>query len=145
MSYRHRRHHGNAVVGRIIVAAGCLLLLAADLFVCKAAIFPSHPLDHDAAIKMHYAVARFLVTLIWVYAGAIAMCLRQPWGRYLMLTIVYIGALDFFFTVVVSLNYEHPSTGLTGPMIVATIVYVVVSLVITKSRHVRRLTSREWE
>ena len=138
MIQHHRHRHGNPFVGRIIVAVGCLFLLGADLIICKAATRPGTQPD-----KLSIAII-FLV-LVWVYAGAIATCARKVWGRFLMLTLIYIGTLNFFLSIAILLNSHVVPKDYVKALIFGTVIYLIVSLVLTHSKDVRRLTSRVWE
>jgi len=138
MIHRHRHRHGNPFLGRIIVVVACLFLLGADLIISKAATHPGTQPD-----KLGIAII-FLV-LVWVYAGAIATCVRKIWGRFLMLTLIYIGTLNFFVYIVIQLNSHVIPKDYVKALIFGTVIYLIVSLVLTHSKDVRRLTSRVWE
>jgi len=138
MSPSHHRHHGSVSHGRITVVAGCVLLLVANGLIFQDAKSPVHPLP-----GLQIAMA---ISLIWIYAGAWAMCTRKYWGRYLVLTILNIASISFFLAVLVTLTTENAVlSGRLIPIIIALAIYLCVSGVLTHSRHVRRLTSRIWE
>jgi len=138
MSPAHRHHHGNVFVGRVMVAVACLFVLGANGLVFKQAAGPPHPLPVLKVITV--------ISLIWMFTGAWIMCARKSWGRYLVLTILYAGSLGFFLAGIATVATEDGDlVGRVQPIFIATAVYVYVSLVLTHSRHVRRLTSRTWE
>ncbi|MGA3171223.1 MAG: hypothetical protein ABSE62_09425 [Chthoniobacteraceae bacterium] len=138
MTGHHRHRHGNPFVGRIIVAVACLFLLGADLIICKAATRPGAQPD-----KLGVAITFML--LGWIYSGAIATCARKLWGRVLMLTLIYIATIYFFISTVILLNSRVIPKDYAKALIFGTVIYLVVSLVLTRSKDVRRLTSRVWE
>lgn len=136
--YGHHRHHGRVGVGRVMVMAGCLLVLVANGLVFKAAAGPPRPLTGLKVIAV--------ISLIWIFAGAWGMCTRKSWSRYLVLTLLYAGSLGFFLTGVISASMDDAALeGRLQPIFIATAVYLYVSLVLTHSKHVRRLTSRAFE
>ena len=57
-----------------MVAAGCILLLVANGVVFKEAQARPHPLPILELIMV--------ASLIWIFAGAWAMCTRKVWARY---------------------------------------------------------------
>jgi len=140
MVYTHRRHrHGNIRVGRVMVAAGCLIVAAANGWISWQA---SRPPDPGKALEI-----LMLITLPWIFAGAWGMVTRQNWGRVMMLAILYVGSLAFFLETMtmLTLNSGAPQSSHIRPMIVGLAAYLIVSLFLTHSKHVRRLTSRALE
>ena len=70
----------------------------------------------------------------------------QGLGAVLVLTILYSGSLGFFLAgIITESTNDGPMVDRVGCVFIATIIYLYVSLVLTHSRHVRRLTSRTWE
>ena len=137
--HHHRHHHGNAKVGRIIVAVGCLILLADALYTCKVTV------ELGDKMTSMTNVSAFVV-LIWVYTGAGAMCMRKMWGRFLVLTILYIETLSTFVQGIVAVNDTEGQWALIAKtLFMNSAIYLVVSLVFTHSRHIKRITSRTWE
>ena len=135
MSHRHR---GNVLVGRIMVVVGSVLALGADALIFKLGSLGPHPVTGLKVISV--------ISLVWMLAGAGALCMRLAWGRYLMLIIVSLSAFGFFLTGVITLaTKEGALVGKAKPIFAATAVYLLVTLVLMHSRHVRRLTSRTWE
>jgi hypothetical protein len=137
MSPIHHRHHGSVSVGRIMVVAGCFLVLVANTLVFKeAAVPPPLPLLKVIAV----------MSLVWMFAGAWSMCTRTLWARFMVLIILYAGSLGFFLAGVITMATDDgPLVGRVQSIFIATAVYLYVSLVFTHSKHVRRLTSRAWE
>jgi hypothetical protein len=137
MSYSHR-HHGNIQLGRTIVAAAALVILVADWLIYRQAIstpFPPPGLP-----------ATIIISIVWLIAGAIAMGMRHAWGRVMVLSILYIGAIGFFVIAIITISAaDGPMADRLKSLFATTFVYFVVSLVLTHSKHVRRLTSRAWE
>jgi hypothetical protein len=87
-----------------------------------------------------------IVSMIWLIAGAIALCMRQPWGRVMVLTILIAGCLSFFVNIVAILGDAAGSVAARiEPLLLAIVIYFVAILFINNSRHIRRLTSRVWE
>ena len=138
MTHSQRRRHGSIVAGRLTVAAGCLLVLGANALVFKESAGPPDPLP----------VLKVLLTisLLWIFAGGVGMCLRMAWMRFVALTMLYVGSLCFFLAGVMTISMDDgPLKGRLQPIFIATGVYLIVSLVFTHSRDVRRLTSRAFE
>ena len=135
MNPSHHHHHGNILVGRIIVVVGCLFILVVNALVFKQAS-GLHPMPIVKVIAT--------ITLLWMYAGAWLMCTRKIWGRFLVLIILYLGSLGFFLGGATGLASSQPQEQVRGCFIAAAI-YLFVSLVLTNSRHVHRLTSRMWD
>ena len=139
MSPSHHHRHGSILVGRIFVAVACLLVLGANLMICKAATSPQFPVPA-------YVKARLLAGLVWLFAGALAMCMRRGWGRYMALFFVYVETFDFFLSGIVAFNSaEIVPPGMIKAYFIGTAVYLYVALVLTHSKHVQRLTSRAYE
>jgi len=138
MNALQRHHHGNILVGRIVVAVACLLILAANALLFKDAAAPIHPFPVLEVITV--------ISLLWMFTGAWLMCTRKSVGRFLVLIILYLGSLGFFLTGVIgAATYEPALEGRLKPFFIATAIYLFVSLVLTHSKHVQRLTSRMWE
>jgi hypothetical protein len=136
--HHHHRHHGRVFAGRIIVAVACLFLLAVNAMLFKVAAARPHPIP---ALKL-VAVA----SLLWMFTGAWGMCARQGWARVLTLMILYVGSVGYFLAGIITLTTNDGDlVGHLQPLFIATAVYLIVSLVLTHSRHVRRLTSRAYE
>jgi len=130
-------HHGRIPVGRAIVAAACLLVVGVNAWLFAEAAAPSRPLPMLKLVV--------IISLVWMFAGAGLLWMRLALGRYLVLTILYAGSLGFFLAgAITECMDDAPLTGRVVPVFVAMAVYLVVSLVLTHSRHVRRLTSRAW-
>ena len=138
-AHRHPRHVGIVMVGRIMVGVGSLLILVANglLFKLAATRTPSIP-----ELKVVT-----LITLVWMLTGAWGMFARKVWGRAMALTVLYIGSVAGFLTIIITLTGPHEGLlyGRLYPFYIATGLYIYVSLVFTNSKHVRRLTSRTWE
>ncbi len=136
-SYSHR-HRGNILLGRAIVAAASVIILVADLLIYRQ------------AIKTPFAFSGLPITVIisaiWLVAGAVAMGMRYAWGRAMVLAILYAGASGLFVIAIVTIGAADGSPAIVLKSLFATaFIYLVVSLVLTNSKHVRRLTSRNWE
>ena len=139
MGYSHYHHrHGVVSLGRIMVVVAFLLVLAANLLLYKqsAASSSSSPLLQEVVI----------ISLVWMFAGAVGLYVRKAWGRVLLLTILNAGAFGLFLLGMVALTSKDNSFGgLIRFIFIAMAVYVIASLVLSNSRHVRRLTSRALE
>ena len=134
----HHHQYGSVLVGRAMVGAACLLVLGANALVFKNAANPNHPNQLLETIT--------LVSLLWIFAGAWFLCARKMWGRVLVLTILYMGCLGFFLTGIISASADETGQGgWFSSSIIAAVIYLFVSLVLTHSKHVQRLTSRMWE
>lgn len=122
-----------------MVGIGCLLILIANAILFRAAAVRTDP---NTALK-----AITLISLVWMIAGAWGIGIRKQWGRAMTLTVLYAGSLGYFLTVLVILTEPQQGAVATSlvPYIIATAIYLFVSLVVTRSKHVRRLTSRAWE
>jgi hypothetical protein len=121
-----------------MVVVGAILVLGANGLVFNEAAIPLHPLPALKGITV--------ISLLWMFAGAWGTCARKLWARYLMLAILYVGSLGFFLTGIITLAMDDgPLLGRLQPIFIATALYLFVSLVLTHSKHVRRLTSRAWE
>jgi uncharacterized membrane protein len=122
-----------------MVAGGCFLVLIANAILFNLAAAPTHPVLVLKVIT--------LISLIWMFAGAWGMAIRKAWGRAMALTVLYAGSLGYFLTTAVALTDTQGGSiaGRLSPFIIATVVYTFVSFVLTRSRHIRRLTSRTWE
>jgi len=137
MSYSNH-HHGSIFAGRIMVVAGCLLLLGANALVFREASAAPHPLPPLKGIT--------LISLLWIFAGAWGICTRKGWTRYLVLIILYAGSLGYFLASVITVTTgDGPLVGRLSSIFIATAIYLYVSLVFTHSKHICRLTSRAWE
>jgi hypothetical protein len=133
----HHRH-GSVVVGRALVAVSCLLVLWVNALIFKQASDPRAPLPVLKGVAV--------ITLLWMFAGASALCRRKAWGRTFVLTILYAGTFASFIWGIIILGTADTSlAGGVKPTFVTTGVYLYTSLVLTHSKHVRRLTSRIYE
>jgi hypothetical protein len=139
MGYSHSHHrHGKVSLGRIMVAVAFLLVLAANLLLYKQAASPASPSPILQLIV--------IISLLWMFAGAAGMCVRRAWGRVLILTILNAGAFGFFILGMIALTSKDSGFGgLIRFIFIAVAIYAIASLVLTNSRHVRRLTSRALE
>jgi hypothetical protein len=138
MTAHHHRHHGSVFVGRVIVVVACLLVLGVNALIFEQASAPQHPLPVLKVVTV--------MTLVWMYTGAFAVCRRMPWGRPLMLTILYAGSFAAcLWGLIILATADRTLAGGLKPTFIATVVYFITSLVLTHSRHVRRLTSRAYE
>jgi len=139
MSTEHHHHHrGSIFVGRIMVAGGCLLVLVANALIFKDASALPSPLPVLKVIAV--------ISLIWIFAGAWGMCTRKVWMRFMVLIILYAGSIGYFLAGIITVSTgDGPLVGRLSSIFIATAVYLYVSLVLTHSRHVHRLTSRAWE
>ncbi len=97
-------------------------------------------------IRSRSAKVVVIISLLWMGAGAWIMCRRQGFGRVLVLTILYLGTAGFFILILLTLLSDEPPLveGLNVESISAA-VYLFTSLVLTHSKHVKRLTSRAYE
>jgi hypothetical protein len=138
MSDRHHHHHGSTTVGRTMVVVIGFIVLAANAFIyTRALAFPYPPPTMQVAM---------IISVVWMVAGAWGLCRRRAWGRALVLTILYAGAFWYFVTaVIVIADANGPVANRLLPMFIGTVVYLVTGLVLTNSKHVRRLSSRTWE
>jgi hypothetical protein len=133
-----RRHHGNIFVGRGIVVCAFLMILGANGFILKQAAAPPRPVPGLEVAAV--------ISLIWMFTGAWALCARKNWGRGMILAILYGGTFGLFISAVITVSSaDGPLTGQLEPLLIAMPVYLIASLVLTHSRHVRRLTSRAYE
>ena len=136
--HAHHHHHGHVWAGRLMVAIGCVLVLGANFLIFR-----------EASLRIEPSPARRMIsviTLLWMFAGAWLMCARMIWGRFLVLFILYAGSLGYFLGGVIGLTAAYPWPLLRVRIFfIASGVYLFISLVLTHSRHVRRLTSRMWE
>jgi len=138
MTQPQHLRRGSVLVGRIMVAAACLLVLVANGVVFQSAASQPHPLPELQLV----AVA----SLAWIFTGAWCMCIRKVWARGLTLSILYAGSLASFLAgVIAGATNEGPLVGHLQPLAISTAIYLFLSLVLTHSRHVRRLTSRIWD
>lgn len=138
MGYGHRHIHGSVTVGRTIVAVGLLPLLWANWIIFEQALVTPYPMPGMEQMMV--------ISVLWIIVSATALGLRKSWGRYLLLTILYASAFGFFITGVITLaTGEAPLAARLKPMMIGTVFYLIVSLVLTHSKHVKRLTSRTWE
>jgi hypothetical protein len=134
----HSHLHGSVPIGRIIVVVACLIILAVDLWIFKRAGAPPNPLP-----LLQGAV---VISLLWTFAGAVGMCRRKAWARSLVLTILYATTFGLFiWGLVVLATADSTLAGGLRPTFIATPVYLIISLVLTHSKHVKRLTSRAYE
>jgi hypothetical protein len=137
MSGRHR-HHGNVFVGRVILGVACLLVLSVNALIFQQASAPQHPLPVLKVVMV--------MSLVWMFTGAWAVGRRLTWGRPLMLAILYASALaSGVWGLIILATADRTLAGGLKPTFIATAVYFVTSLVLTHSKHVRRLTSRAYE
>jgi hypothetical protein len=133
-----RRHHGNIFVGRGMVVSAFLAILAANGVIFKHAAAPPRPVPGLEVAAV--------ISLIWMFTGTWALCARENWGRGMVLTILYGGTFGLFIAAIITISSaEGPLTGQLEPLLIAMPVYLVTSLILTHSRHVRRLTSRAYE
>jgi hypothetical protein len=134
---RHHRH-GSVFVGRIIVVVACILVLGVNALIFKEACAPQHPLPVLKVVAV--------MTLVWMFVGAFAVCRRMAWGRPLMLTFLYAGSFAAcLWGLIILATADRTLAGGLKPTFIATAVYFITSLVLTHSKHVRRLTSRAYE
>jgi hypothetical protein len=137
MTARHR-HHGNIFVGRVMVVAACLLVLWVNALIFKEASAPEHPLPVLKVVTV--------MSLVWMFTGALGVCGRMTWGRPLMLTILYAGSFAaYIWGLIILATADRTLAGGLKATFIATVVYLIMSLVMTHSKHVRRLTSRAYE
>jgi hypothetical protein len=137
MTRAHHRH-GVVRVGRIMVIAACVMLLVENGLLFREGASPEHPVEGLKVIAV--------LSLLWMFTGAWAMCFRKVWGRVLTLTILYLCSAGYFLAVIITVTSgSGVFVGRLRPIVIATLVYIYLSLVLTHSRHVRRLTSRTWE
>lgn len=137
MSYSHH-HHGNIVLGRITVAVAIVFVLAADWLICRQENRTPFPV---AGIQI-----TIIISVIWLVAGAIAVGMRYAWGRAMVLTILYSGAFGFFVTAIITVGDADGRLAVRLiPLLATTSIYLVFGLILTHSKHVKRLTSRAWE
>jgi hypothetical protein len=138
MSFRHRQKHGNILLGRAIAAVTALVILGIDCLIYRQSVLTPFPIPG--------LQVTIVISAIWLIAGTVAVCMRQAWGRVMMLTILYTGAIGFFVIAVVILGAADPGVmARLKPLGLAIFVYFVAVLVVSNSRHIRRLTSRSWE
>jgi hypothetical protein len=136
MSAHH--HHGNVLVGRIIVLVGCLIILGINYKLFTIASWrPPLP-----AMK-----GLLVISMLWMFAGAGLTIGRVAVGRYMALTILYAASFGLFVTSVISNSLDDRAMAirLRMPTFFAAAVYLIISLVFTYSRHIYRLTSRAFE
>ena len=120
------------------MAVATLLILGIDLLIYRQTNLTPFPLPDFQVI--------LVVSIIWLIAGAIALCVRKAWGRVMVLTILVAGCLSFFVNIVVVLSDGTPPIAARiKPLSLAIFIYFVAILVISNSKHIRRLTSRTWE
>jgi hypothetical protein len=137
MSHTHHHRHARVSVGRLKVAIVCVLVLAADGWIFKRAA-------RGPEIKAMEVAA--LIGIPWVLAGAWGLCTRKGWGRALMLGVIYIGSFAGVVTWLAAMTGDPgPLRDRATPLIAGTGVYAVCGLLLSKSRDVRRLTSRALE
>jgi hypothetical protein len=137
MSYSHR-HPGKILHGRAIVAVAAVIILVADWLIFRQAIRTPFPFS-----GLPVAV---VISVIWLIAGAVAMGMRFAWGRAMVLAILYTGAIGFFVIAIITISDADGFLAVRlKSLFGTTFIYLVVSLVLTHSKHVRRLTSRAWE
>jgi hypothetical protein len=130
--------NGNIALGRIMVIVVCLLVLWVDTAIFKQASAPAYPLP---ALKGAVAVS-----VLWLLTGAAGTCLRRGWARPMMLTVLYLGSIGSFVWAIIVLGVaDRTLAGGFKPTFFAGVVYLIASLVLTNSKHVRRLTSRMFE
>jgi len=136
MNHHHGR--GNIKIGRMFVAGGTLAVLGTNALVYKEAMVTAYPVP-GVPVAM-------ITGMMWMIAGAGGWCMRRPWGRFMSLTILTAGCFGLFVTGVVTVANAQGAVAKQGELaFVATAVYLVVTLVLAKSKNVRRLTSRTWE
>ena len=132
------RQHGSLAAGRALVVAGCLAVAGANAGVFLSAVRRPYPL-----VLPESAAA---IISIWMVAGAIGLCCRKIWGRYFILLILCLGTIGFSLGgILITLGRDEASAGLPEKLFLAVLIYLVVTLVLTYSHHVKRLTSRVWE
>ena len=121
-----------------MVMVGCILILGANYMIFKEAAAKPNPLPPLEGVAV--------ISFLWMFAGASGICMRLGWGRAMALTILYLGSIGFFVTIIITVCTDDGTlVGRLTPIVVATIAYTYVSLVFTHSRHVKRLTSRVWD
>jgi hypothetical protein len=134
----HHHHHGRVSVGRIKVVVVCLLVVAINGWLFKRAAAPPDPLQLLEALTV--------ISIPWILAGAWGMCVRKNWGRGLMLAVLYLGSFGCLMTWLAAMVGSSDSLrARSTPLLAGTVVYALCSIVLTKSRDVRRLTSRALE
>jgi hypothetical protein len=133
-----RHHHGSIRIGRIMVVVCCLFIVLADALVFREDKTNAYPLPGTQLV--------IAISLVWLAAGAAGLIMRRPWGRYFLLIVIYIFCVTFFITaIIVVASGEGEVAARLKPLSVTTIIYLVISLVLTQSKNVRRLTSRQWD
>jgi hypothetical protein len=138
MSYRHRQKHGNIQLGRAVVAVAAFLILGVDWLIYRQDARTPFPFP---GLQLY-----IIISIIWFIAGVIGLCMRQPWGRVMALTILSVGALALFATAIMIIGGAEDQMAVRlKPLSAAILIYFVAGLVIAKSKHIRRLTSRTWE
>ncbi len=122
----------------MMVVAACLIMLVENGLLFKEGASPLHPVESLKVIAV--------LSLLWMFTGAWGIFFRKAWGRVLALTILYLCSAGYFLAVIITATSgSGVFVGRLRPIVIATLVYVYLSLVLTHSRHVRRLTSRTWE
>ena len=138
MSAAHVSRHGNIVVGRVIIAVACLLVVCVNVLMFKRSVAPPE--------QLRLLKGLMVISFIWIFTGAWAMCTRRNWGRPLVLTIFYAKTFIYFVLVIIILGAADLTlAGGLKPTFIGMVVYFITSLVLTHSKHVRRLTSRAYE
>lgn len=132
------KRHGSVAVGRTIVVAVCLGLSAMNFYLFRAAQLRVHPLPMIAVPAV--------VIFFWMLAGGAALYLRRVWGRYFLLVVLCLGSITFGVGgILITLNQDEIYNGMPEKLFITVAVYTAVTLVLTSSQHVRRLTSRIWD
>ena len=119
------------------MAVACLCIAGANSLLFKDAAAAAHPFPKLKIVAV--------ISLLWMVAAAWLLCARAMVGRFLVLFILYAGCLGFFLDGIIRLAMLAPKFDELWPFFAATAIYFVVSVVVTHSVHVQRLTSRMWE
>ena len=138
MAYSSRHKHGNIPRGRITVAIAVIFVLGVDWLIYRQANRTPFPFAGLQAI--------LIISGIWLIVCAIALGMRQAWGRFMVLTILYAVTGAFFLLAIITISGADGQTAVRlKTLAVGTLIYFVAGLFLANSRHVRRLTSRIWE
>jgi hypothetical protein len=125
-------------VGRIKVIIVSVVVAALNGWLCKRAAAQPDPIQTMEILT--------LIGIPWIVAGAWGLCTRKPWGRALTLGVLYAGSFGTLMAWIAGMTGDPgPLRQRALPLLAGIGVYVVGSLVLTKSRDVRRLTSRALE
>jgi hypothetical protein len=135
---QHHRRHGRVPVGRATVVIACVLVVAINGWMCKSAAALPDPIPTLELLT--------LISIPWNIAAAWAMYMRKGWGRGMFLFLLYVGTVGYLMTWIAA-TVEKVDTlhQRSLPLLVGTCVYVLCTVVLSKSRDVHRLTSRALE